>query len=121
MRQAVLPAVCENGTQSARHHDASHSSQPCGRRSRRNPQEKGGCSEDAITKICLRDRTKADDRSRSGKAPAFVRRHMGCMYQAPAAVDGGIVKEPFHRLSAAPGNAILHLLRLFGYMNVNGT
>ncbi len=40
--------------------------------------------------------------------------------QAPAAIDGGVFEQPFHRAPTRPGEADLDLLHLLGDMDVDG-
>jgi hypothetical protein len=50
----------------------------------------------------------------------FVRGHVRGMHQAPALVHRRVVQQPLHRALAAPGHAVIHLLRLLGDVDVDG-
>ena len=74
---------------------------------------------DAISKARLRYRAQADDGAACRHPPHLRLRDMGGMYQAPALIGRLRLEQPLDRAAAAPGDAVLDLLRLLGNMDVN--
>src|SRR5436853_3914560 len=67
---------------------------------------------DAISKARLRYRAQADDGAACRHPPHLRLRDMGGMYQAPALIGRLRLEQPLDRAAAAPGDAVLDLLRL---------
>ena len=76
--------------------------------------------EDAVAEIGFGDGAQAGDGAGLRKARALVGRHVRAVDQAPARVDVHVVEQPLHGARAGPGDAVLHLARLLGGVDVDG-
>ena len=54
------------------------------------------------------------------QARALVGRHVRAVDQAPARVEAHVVQQPLHGARAGPGDAVVHLARLLGGVDVDG-
>src|SRR3546814_4701123 len=60
------------------------------------------CSSDLVAQIGLRRRAEPYDRVAGGERDRLGGRHLGRVYEAPAAVDRCMAQEPFDRPGARP-------------------
>ena len=75
--------------------------------------------EDAVAQVGFGARAQPGHRAARRSAPVFIRIHVGRMHQAPARIDRCLVEQPRDRALAAPGAAVIDLLRLLGNVDVN--
>src|ERR1700761_156865 len=78
-----------------------------------------GQREQAVTEIGFGGRAQARYRSASCDLPHFAVLDMRRVHQAPARIDVGVVKQPFHWPCATRGQAVLHFADLFGDVNMD--
>ena len=80
---------------------------------------KPGPPKTPVAERALGQRAQPDDRPRSSEPGGLGPRHVRGVDDAPAAIDGHLVEEPFDRAAPAPCQALLHLPRLLGRMDVD--
>lgn len=76
--------------------------------------------EEAVAQVGFGRRAQAGHGARRSGRGVFLGHHVGGVHQAPACVHRGVRQQPLHRALAAPGEAIRHLLRLLGDVDVDG-
>ena len=76
--------------------------------------------ENAIAQVGFGGGANARHRTCACRASVLVGRHVRGVHQAPALVHGRMVQQPLHGALAAPGDAVIHLLRLLGNVDVDG-
>ena len=79
-----------------------------------------GHVENAVAQVGFGGGANASHSARARRASVLVGRHVRGVHQAPALVHGRMVQQPLHGALAAPGNAVIHLLRLLGNVDVDG-